>query len=185
MSGLDDLREIALDQHGFVTRGQAVAAGVTDADLSKMVSRCRIGRPVRGVYRVPGVAQTPWDAYHLPVLWTGEARACLSHETALEVWEITESLPEVKHVTVGRGRRLRRSDGEGFVVHYQDLEPREHTWNQGLPVVVVATALIQCVEYGVSTRVLKRAGELGLQRGLLTPAQHEVFLSSLAHRDGA
>lgn len=185
MAKLDDLRELALDQHGFVTRAQARGLGVTDADLSKLTARGRITRPVRGVYRIPGTPATEADAYQLAVLWTGEPEACLSHETALDVWGVAESLPEKTHLTVPRNKRIRREGGVGYVVHYQDLDTRCRGWHEGLPVVCLSVALRQSLEYGVPSRTLRRAAEIGLQKNLITKTEHAMFIKALEERDAS
>jgi len=38
---LEQLREIALDQHGFVTSAQAVAEGIPKVELPKLAARGR------------------------------------------------------------------------------------------------------------------------------------------------
>ena len=75
---LERLREVALDQHGFVTTAQAVEEGISHAELSTMVARDRLEHVAHGVYRVPHVAATEFDQYQLAVLWTGASEACLS-----------------------------------------------------------------------------------------------------------
>ena len=75
---LERLREIALDQHGFVTTAQAVVEGIPKTELPKLAARGRIERVAHGVYRVPQVPATAHDNWALAVLWTGaaEASAC-------------------------------------------------------------------------------------------------------------
>lgn len=55
---LERLREVALDQHGFVTTAQAMEEGVSHADLSTMVARDRLEHVAHGVYRVPQVTRS-------------------------------------------------------------------------------------------------------------------------------
>ena len=66
-----------------------------------MAARDRIERVAHGVYRVPQVPETPYDLWALAVLWTGAEEACLSHETALAAWDISDINPERIHLTVG------------------------------------------------------------------------------------
>ncbi len=84
---LDQLHEIALDQHGFVTTTQAADAGVSRPELAKMVARNRLERVAHGVYRIPQVPETQYNPFMLAVLWTGVPEACLSHDTALALRE--------------------------------------------------------------------------------------------------
>ncbi|AWV48153.1 hypothetical protein DIJ64_09045 [Mycobacterium leprae] len=72
---LERLREVALDQHGFVTTAQAVKEGVSHAELSAMVARDLLDPVAHGVYRKPQVAETEFDQYQLAVLCTGVSLA--------------------------------------------------------------------------------------------------------------
>lgn len=104
---LERLREVALDQHGLVTTVQAVESGVSHAELSTMVARGRLQRVAHGVYRVPQVPDTEYDEYQLAVFWTGVPEGCLSHDTALEAWSVSDINPDRIHVSVGHQRRRR------------------------------------------------------------------------------
>ncbi|MDR1635482.1 MAG: type IV toxin-antitoxin system AbiEi family antitoxin domain-containing protein [Bifidobacteriaceae bacterium] len=48
VDSVDVLREIALDQHGYVTWRQAMEAGVSQPALSMLVRRGRVERVARG-----------------------------------------------------------------------------------------------------------------------------------------
>ncbi|MDR1442991.1 MAG: type IV toxin-antitoxin system AbiEi family antitoxin domain-containing protein [Bifidobacteriaceae bacterium] len=171
VTDLDRLREVALDQHGFVRASQALDAGVSEASLGMLARRDRLERVARGLYRVPQVPATRFDPYMKAVLWTGFPEACLSHDSALDAWEISDINPGHVHVTVGSARRIRRRTvPDGYVIHRQDLTPEEVTWWESIPTVTPATAIRQCLETGVPTylirQALERAGRTGLVRGL-------------------
>lgn len=87
-----------------------------------------------GVYRIPQVPTTPHDNWALAVLWTGVAEACLSHETALAAWDVSDVNPDRVHLTVGKHRRLRRAGGERYVIHQRDVDPGLRTWWEGIPI---------------------------------------------------
>lgn len=146
---LDVLREIALDQHGYVTTAEALDEGITHADLSKMVSRGRLSRTGHGVYRVPQIPVAEFDHYRLALLWSGVDGAVLSHDTALQAWEISDINPACIHFTVLRRHRLRRVGGDGYVVHHENLAPGQVTWWQEMPITEVVTTIDQCIESGV------------------------------------
>jgi|SRR5690625_470230 len=181
---LEQLREIALDQHGFVTTTQAVDEGVSHADLSTMVARGRIERAAHGVYRVPQVPETEYAQYQLAVLWTGAPEACLSHDTALEAWGITDVNPDRIHVCVSRGRRLRRAGRERYVIHYEDLVPHQVTWWQGIRMVTMPTAIAQGIASGMPTYVLQQALDRGARTSLLPGPDHQKLTAQLEDRDG-
>lgn len=185
LTKLEQLREIALDQHGFVTTDQALDAGLVHADLSKLVSRGRLERVAHGVYRVPQVAETGLDQYQLAVLWAGTEQACLSHETALVVRGISDINPERIHLTVPRTRRLRRSGGERYVVHKENLEPREIIWWEGIRTASVPTSIRQCIESSVPTYLIKQALQEARGTSLLLANEHARLRKMLNTRDDA
>lgn len=181
---LERLREIALDQHGFVTTAQALDEGVSHAELSTMVARGRIARSAHGVYRVSQVPETEYDQYQLAVLWTGLPEACLSHDTALEAWGITDINPDRIHASVAHHRRLRRAGGERYVVHYEDLAPQQVTWWQGIRIVTVSTAILQGIASGVPTYLIRQALDRAGRTSALSVADRERLTTQLEARDG-
>ena len=183
LTKLEGLREIALDQHGFVTAAQALAAGVSNAELSTMVARDRLERVAHGVYRVPQVAESEFDEFQLAVLWTGVPDACLSHDTALAVWELCDINPDRIHVSVGRHRRLRRAGGEAYVVHYEDV-PAEHlAWWQGIRMVDVPWAIGQGIASGVPSYLILQALDRAGRTSRLPSAVRQRLSVELAARD--
>lgn len=154
---LERLREVALGQHGYVTTGQALDEGVSYPELSTMVARGRLERVSHGVYRVPQVIETEFDRFQLAVLWAGAPETCLSHDTALASWGISDTSPDRIHLSVGRRRRLRRTGGDHYVVHRQDVSPSEVTLWHGIRTTDAATSIAQCIDSGVPARVLRQA----------------------------
>ena len=184
VTDLERLREVALDQYGYVTTAQALGVGVPHPQLSKMVARGRLTRVAHGVYQVPQVPTTQYGPFMLAVLWTGAPESCLSHDTALAAWEISDINPTAIHVTVGRHRRIARAGGEGYVLHRQDLNDNERTWWEGIPIVTVPTAIAQSIDSGVPTYLLRQALERGGRTGALTQADHDALAASLEGRHG-
>jgi predicted transcriptional regulator of viral defense system len=180
---LERLREVALDQHGFVTTSQALDEQVSHAELSSMVARGRLERAAHGVYRVPQVAETEYDEYQLAVLWTGAPEACLSHDTALWAWDITDINPDRIHLTVARNRRLRRSGGERYTIHHEDLNPRQVVWWQGIRTVSVPTAIGQGIASGVPTYLIRQALDRAGRTSLLPAGDRERLTAELEDRD--
>lgn len=182
---LERLREIALDQHGFVTAAQAVAAGIPKTELPKLAARQRIERMARGVYRIPQVPATPYDNWALAVLLTGAQEACLSHETALAAWDVSDVNPDLVHVTVNRARRLRRADGERYVIHKRDLHPSQRTWWEGMPITNLPTTIADCIETGTPAYLIRQAIERGGRTSLLRTADRYRLTNLLEDRDGS
>lgn len=182
---LERLREVALDQHGFVTTVQALEGGVSHAEMSTMVARDRLERTAHGVYRVPQVAETEFDQYQLAVLWTGAPEACLSHDTALLAWEVSDINPDRIHLTVAQHRRIRRAGGQLYVVHHQNLDARQVTLWQGIPTANVPTAIAQCIASGVPTYLIRQALDRAARTSRLPAADAQQLAAALEARDGS
>jgi predicted transcriptional regulator of viral defense system len=181
---LERLRQTALDQHGYVTAAQALDEGVTHATLSKLVARDRLDRVAHGVYKVPQVPEGESDRYALAVLWTGAPEACLSHDTALMAWGISDINPDRTHLTVARRRRLRRVGGELYVIHHEDLTEGELSWWQGVRITDVPTTIRQCIQAETPTYLIRQALERAGRTSLLREADKRRLAQQLEDRDG-
>ena len=128
MTARDALWDVAIDQYGYVTAKDATDLGLAAMTIQMLVRRGGLEKVAHGVYRFPELPVTEYDSYMLAVLWTGVPEACLSHETALALYDVCDANPTKVHMTVPRDRRVRRSDGEQYVLHDEDLEPEEIGW---------------------------------------------------------
>jgi predicted transcriptional regulator of viral defense system len=180
----DELWEIAAAQHGFVTAQQAADLGIDKTVLQMLVHRGTLTRAAFGVYRFPRYPVGPYDPYMLAVLWTRAPEACLSHETILDAYGISDINPNRIHVTVGKQRRLRRTGGDAYVIHYEDLAPASIGWWQEIPAVTPRTAIEQCIDYGTPTYLLRQAIERGHTQGYLTTTDQEILNQALVARRG-
>jgi predicted transcriptional regulator of viral defense system len=180
---LERLREIALDQHGFVTAAQALEEGIARPELAKLVSRERIDHVAHGVYRIPQVPATEYDNFMLAVLWTGAPEACLSHDTALAIRELSDINPNSIHITVAENRRIKRRGGEGYTLHHEDLEPQQICWLDGIPIVDVRTAISQCIKSGVPSYLIRQAIEQAGKTSELCSSTQMQLLTMMEERN--
>jgi predicted transcriptional regulator of viral defense system len=178
----DELWEIATTQHGFVTAQQATEAGIGKQALQMLVHRGTLERAAHGVYRFPQYPVGEHDRLMLAVLWTRVPEAVLSHETALDAYEISDVNPNRIHLTVGKQRRFRRAGGEDYVVHYEDLDAKQIGWWQEIPTVTPATAIEQCIAYGTPTYLLRQAIERGHAEGYLKTPERDALTERLEAR---
>ena len=98
---INRLREIALDQHSLITNKQAQEVGVSGASLAMLHKRGDVERVASGVYRVSLVERSFREKLMLATLWAGFPETALSHETALDVWDICDVNPMQIDVFVG------------------------------------------------------------------------------------
>ena len=178
----DVLWEIAETQHGFVTARQAAQVGVTNQSLLMLARRGTVEQAAFGVYRFPRFPVSQYDQFMLAVLWTRADEACLSHETALAAYEISDINPNVIHVTVAKRRRLRRATAEEYIVHHEDLTPTQVGWWQEIPTITPATAIVQCIGFGTPTYLLRQALERGHRDGYLTSDDRDALAQALEAR---
>lgn len=148
-----------------------------------LARRGKVEQVAYGVYRFPEFPATRFDPYQLAVFWTGAPEACLSHDTALDGYEVCDINPDRIHVSVASRRRIRRSGGEGYVVHYVDLEEGEVGWWNQIRTVTLPVAIGQCIVTGVPGYLLRRAIAAGADRGDLTPVQAQDLTARLEARD--
>ncbi len=178
----DRLWEIAAEQHGYFTATDALAADVTRKALDHLVERHQVERAAFGVYQFPKFPTTPQCPYQLAVLWTGTPLACLSHETALESFGVSDAIPDRIHLTVPASRRIRRAGAGAYCVHRQDLAPEQVGWWEGIPTVTLPTAIEQCITWGTPTYLLRQAIEQSRRTGALLTDEAQDLMSELEAR---
>ena len=181
----DVLWEAAAEQHGYVTASQAETLGVTRRALNQLAVRGTLEHTSYGVYRFVKYPFDQADPYMRAVLWTGAPEAVLSHETALDLFEVSDINPGRIHTTVGAQRRIRRSGGVQYVVHCQDLRAEQITWWREVPIVKLATAIRQCVRFGTPTYLLSQAISNGHRYGRLTAAERDELVALTDARSAA
>jgi len=110
-----ELRPAAESQCGIVTCSQIVNTGMTRGILTSRLRRGSWQRLHPGVYAAfsgePGREALLWAA----VLYAGTG-AVLSHQTAAELWHLTDEASSLIHLTVPSSRRVKAVPGT--VVHY-------------------------------------------------------------------
>lgn len=182
VTNIDKLREIAIDQHGFVTTAQALEEGVTHASLSMLVKRGRLERCAHGVYRVPQVPATAFDNFMLAILWAGDPSAALSHETALDAYGVSDVNPTKIHLVVPKAKRIRKSLPSDYVVHKENVDPCDMSWWEQIPIVSLRKAIEQCIDAGLPDYLAEQAIDRARSRGLLLFGEADALKSRLVGR---
>ena len=179
----DVLRDLAEAQNGLFTRQQAIAQDLTPAAVDNLVARGRVERVAHGIYRFPHLPGAQFEQYEVALLRTGDHDAALSHETALAIYEVSDVNPFRYHVTVPRGRRIRRSDTDLHVIHEQVLKPEQVTWWELMRIVTLPTAIEQCIADGTPTYLLRQALARGSRTGAVRPDDLTGLTDALKARD--
>jgi predicted transcriptional regulator of viral defense system len=165
------LLELAQERHGYLTPDDVRAAGVDPQRLQDLARRDLAEHVARGVYRIPLVPPTPLDQYMEATLWPEKVQGVLGHETALDLHELCDVNPAKIHLTVPALYRIRRAVPRLYVVHYRDLDPRDVTRHEGIPIVTPYRAIVDGIEANLGRRLVEQAIDTATRRGLLRPAQ--------------
>lgn len=179
MTARTELMAIAAEQDGYVTIKDAREMALPPQELKQLARRGKIVREATGVYRFQEFPLGRAAAYRFAVLWTGRTNATLSHDTALNLLELSDINPSKIHVTVSKGERIRRSGGEGIVVHYEDLTKEDLGWWEGIRCVKPYTAIRQAIDTHVPIQLVLQAVTEARSRGMISLDQQTALRKQL------
>jgi predicted transcriptional regulator of viral defense system len=162
-TSVDALYPLAERRAGYVTTAQAAEVGVSRQQLSYLARTGSLERVAQGIYRLHRFPAQRFEDVIVACLWVGED-AVASHDTALALYELTDAMPAVIHVSVPRPFRGRRP---GVVVHTAPLGDGERTERAGVPVTMVERTIVDILERS-GRDVARHAAAQALARGLVT-----------------
>jgi predicted transcriptional regulator of viral defense system len=157
-------------QAGYFTAGQALKAGMDRATLRYHArAGSRYERVGRGLYRLRHFPTSPQEhvmAAWLPLRGNG---AVVSHESALELQDLSDLIPEAVHLTVPRSERGVRPRA-GVRLHTSEDPPRGKEVREiaGLPVTGPERSIFDALESGAQPEQMEMAIHQAIDRGLTT-----------------
>lgn len=156
-----------------MTVEQARRAGVRPQRLAEMARRGALRRKGLALYRLDPFPTHELDSYRKATLWPYPVEGVLSNETALDLYELSDVNPAKIHVTLPSGYRIRRRKAPAlYVLHHDDLDGRDVTRHEGLPIVTPAKAIHQCHRAHFRRDLLRQALEDAKRRGLVSRTEH-------------
>lgn len=159
--------ELAADQLGYFTAGQAREVEVSSMALVMMERRQTIERVSRGVYRLVHFPVGPLSQYMEASLWPAGTIGVISHESALALYNISDVNPNRVHITVPRSFRTRRQVPKMLMVHHADIADEDRVWHEGIPVTSIERTIRDCHVAHLGDEVLTRAIIDSQRQGLL------------------
>lgn len=163
------LFEIAAQQAGYFTAQQAKSSGFSSALISYHAGRGTFTRVTRGLYRLRDYPSSRQENLFAARLATGPESA-ISHDSALEVYGLTDLIPDQVHVTVPRGRTVsKRLHGVRVHTTTRPLSGDQIAIRGGLRLTAPARTLVDAAEAGSAPEQIERAIDEAIQRGLTTP----------------
>ena len=173
---LAGLEEHALRQGGYFDRGDAREHGLSDRLLAYHCQTGRFERAFPGVYRVRRAPIAENDQYLQAWVWSNY-RGAISHESALELYELSDVMPVQVHLTVPPdfGRR-----SASFVLHWSELSESDVTTREGVQVTTPARSIVDAAAYGLGPEQVHAAVRQAITRAMTNADQ----LRRVAARSG-
>ncbi|HEV3320245.1 MAG TPA: type IV toxin-antitoxin system AbiEi family antitoxin domain-containing protein [Solirubrobacteraceae bacterium] len=160
----------AYQQGGYFNAAQARAHAISRQLLEHHIHRGRFERVRRGLYRIQGYPTAEHDDMREAWMTVAATGALLSHESALALLDLSDTIPDAVHLLLARKHRgLRRPPG--VVLHtHADSEAIPTVWRDGLPLTAPARTLLDVAPH-LQPEQLSMAITQALLRGLLTTEQ--------------
>jgi len=176
------LFEIASEQGGYFTATQARSSGFSWALLTHHSKSGRFIRIRRGLYRLREYPSSSREDVLAAWLGADANVAVVSHESALELHELSDVVPEAVHLSLPRSKRY-RSATPGVAIHTTTrlFAPNDITVLNGIRVTSAARSIMDAAEIGTAPEQILAAVAQALQRGLATKQQ----ILALGRRRGA
>jgi len=167
-AAFNQLADIAADQYGFVSQHDARELGIQPMTLVRMSEHGTLERRGHGLYRLRYFPVSPLDSYMEATLWPRGTRGVLSHETALQLYELSVVNPSKIHITVPRAHRIRREIPALYRIHHETLDNADLAFHEGMPIVAPAHAIRQSHAAHVGLALIGQAIDHGVSNGRLT-----------------
>jgi predicted transcriptional regulator of viral defense system len=166
------LFDTANGQHGHFTSAQANACGFTPSLLSHQTKASKYVRVRRGLYRL---RDYPWFyREHVVAAWlaVGKDGSVVSHESALDLLELSDVIPNATHLTVPRTRR-NLPDLSGVRIHTttRSFGPLDVVQHEGIRVTSATRTILDAAETGSGPEQIEMAIWQALDRGLAVKAR--------------
>jgi len=169
----DKLFEVADRQQGYFTSQQAESCGIARSNFHFRIRSGEWVKSLRGIYRLARYPVTDRSELVLWVLWSrdrkGNPQGVWSHETALDIHEMSDVMPSKMHMTVPLRFRKQVPIPKHLKLHYGTLAKSDkETW-QGYQVTTPLRTLIDVIDEGiVPQEQIEQAIRDGLRKGNLT-----------------
>jgi len=180
----DGLYRLAEAQAGYFTAREALAASMDRSTLRHHArSGGRYERVRRGLYRLRHFPSSPHEQVVAAWLPLRGAGAVASHESALELYELSDVIPAAVHFSLPRSQRGQRAR-PGVRLHALERPPgpAEVRKIAGVPVTTPERSIVDALEAGTQLEQIELAVHQALERGLTTPRRLRVAASSRSAR---
>ena len=180
----DGLYQRAESQAGYFTTQQALAIGMQRSTLRHHAQPGgRFERVQQGLYRLRHFPTSSHE--HIVVAWLPlqDAGAVVSHDSALELYELSDVIPDAVHISIPRSMRGRRPrPGVRFHTLIDPLASAEVRVVYGVPTTTPARTIVDALEAGTQLEQIEMAVRQAVARGLTTPRRLRNAASTRSER---
>ena len=179
MRNKDHLFEIADRQQGFFITRQAEECGYSRSNFHLKIKSGEWLKEMRGIYRLAHYPITERPELVLWILWScnrnGEPQGIWSHETALDIYELSDIMPSKMHMTVPIKFRRQSEIPRVLNLHFNDVPDSEIEKRQGYRLTKPLRTLLDIIKEGKITEdQVAMALKAALQRGLISRRELET-----------
>lgn len=187
---LAQLGEVAEAHWGLVTTAEALEAGVSRNQLSRLAAAGALTRVIHGVYRMPGSPETEQELTYATWLALGGARVragevpavVAAGMTAASLHRIGDFYPDGYDFLVP-ARRGSRLPGVRFRV--RQLQAAEVTYAEGMPILTIERTIADLVEAWTDLSLVADTVRDAIEQGrLVAPRALVAYLAPLAAANG-
>lgn len=176
MNREEELFQLADNQQGYFTCNQAETCGYARSNFHLKLKSGEWTREMRGIYRL---ARYPFTQRPELVLWSlwscnakGIPQGVWSHETALDIHEMSDVMPKRMHLSVPKKFRKGTPIPKILHLHYEDISETDLESHQGYRVTTPLKTLRDVIQEGkVPREQIIQAFEDALRKGLLSPSE--------------
>lgn len=176
------LFQLASEQHGYFTTAQARASGFRSNLLVHHVRTGRFLHVAPGIYRIRHYPASPYEEIVSAWLAVSKETAVVSHESALDLLDLSNAIPDAIHLTVLRTRRYRLGP-PGVVIHTttRPLQSSDIITRHGIRATTPLRSILDAATLGTAPEQIELAIDQALRRSLF---DREQLLAATTERNG-
>jgi len=169
---LECLYGVAGGQMGHFTTAQAHDCGLRSNLIKYHVDTGKFIRIHRGVYRLRDYPSWPREEVMAAWLAVGKERAVVSHESALDLLELSDVIPNRIHLTVPRSiRNLPKIPMVTIHTTTRPIRQDEIRTVEGIRVTSPVRTILDAAEWGTAGEQIEAAVEDAVYQSVATPMQ--------------
>lgn len=172
-----ELFNLANRQMGYFTSKQAQNCGYAKNNHPYYVKNKHwIKEEIRGIYRLYDYSASEYEQLMIYYLWSfsidNKPRGVYSHQTALSLYDISDTNPSKLHMTVPKNFIKKSEIPKILVLHKANINKNDITTFNGVQVTTVVKTLLDIIDDNALDETIKeQAVNEAYKKSLITKAQ--------------